>query len=530
MSVTNTFHSSTKGNSIRGKGKLSAVQLHNERGYFSFDYDKNKIFSLIGDVSQLTNSVEDYINSKFQSAIDEYNEKQKRTDRKIKKTPFEYFSDNKNLDIANEIVFQIADKDFWSATRIEKEKVVNGKKHIIKDFPFEVKMIMNDIFLKQAKAYENIYAVYSEDILRKIMKDYGSSKKVISSFTEDEIKLFTKGKGLKKEEKLEYINRFTDEQKEKYERFLSAEATIDFIEKKRIIERIENGDMTIKLTNFTTHYDEWSPHGHGVSVCSVKGFENGLNERVAKSVVLNKWSLEVIQDVMHEIAEKEIAKYPELFTVKLEEKQKGRNYDFSVSSYKMMKHQEELDKLIQELNKLKGSIFETEKEYEDTKYFYQSMERQLKESARRKYNEAKKLTQQIENLIKIKSLTEQNGVISETESIVKEVASVVEMVDDFAFDVMEDEECGGMQVSSLAKDFAWNWQQINDRLFMMLNMLLERIRSMGIFEKLKELNVFDSDILELHERISKAITKADSSENNTNRGNLKIQDDYNIDV
>ncbi len=205
MSITNSFHSSRKNNSIGGKGKLSGVQLHNERGYFSFDYDKNKIFSLIGDVSQLTNSVENYINSKFQSAIDEYNEKQKRADRKITKTPFEYFSDNKNLDIANEIVFQIGDKIFWSATRIEKEKTVNGKKYIIKNFPDEVKMIMNNIFIKQAKAYENIYKTHSKKILERIMKDYSFSKEIISSFTEDEIKLFSKGKGLKKQRKINIL-------------------------------------------------------------------------------------------------------------------------------------------------------------------------------------------------------------------------------------------------------------------------------------------------------------------------------------
>ncbi len=529
MSMTNTFHSSTKGNCIGGKGKLSAVQLHNERGYFSFDYDKNKIFSLIGDVSQLTISVEDYINLNFQSAIDEYNEKQKRSDRKIKKTPFEYFSDNKNLDVANEIVFQIADKEFWSATRIEKEKVVNGKKHIIKDFPDEVKMIMNNIFLKQAKAYENIYKTHSKAILKRIIEDYTFSKDVISSFTEDEIKLFSKGKGLKKEEKLEYINRLTDEQKEKYERFLSAEATIEFIEKKKLIERIENDDMHIKLTNLTTHYDEWSPHAHGVSVCSVKRFENGLNERVAKSVVLNKWSLEVIQDVMHEIAEKEMAKYPELFTAKLEEKQKGRNYDFSVVGYKMMKQQEELDKLIQKLNNLEENILNTEKEHERTKKFYDSMERQIENSVRHKHDEAKRLTQQIENLIKMKSLSEQSEVVSETENLVREVISIAEKVDDFVLDLKEDEEYGGQKSATITKDFMWSWQQINDRLFMMLNMLLERIRSMGIFEKLKELNIFDNDISDLQDRISRATTKSELSDKGVSNIVQQSHDDYDSD-
>ena len=527
MSMTNTFHSSTKGNSIGGKGKLSAVQLHNERGYFSFDYDKNKIFSLIGDVSQLTKSVENYINLNFQSTIDEYNEKQKRADRKIKKTPFEYFSDNKNLDIANEIVFQIADKEFWSATRIEKEKVVNGKKHIIKDFPFEVKMIMNNIFLKQVKAYEDIYKTHSDEILRRIMKDYEFSKEIISSFTEDEFAFFSKGKGLKKAEKLEYINTLTDEQKEKYERFLSAEATIDFVEKKRIIERIKDGNMTIKIINLTSHFDEWSPHGHGVSVCSVKGFENGLNERVAKSVVLNKWSLEVIQDVMHDIAEKEMAKYPELFTVKLEEKQKGRNYDFSVFGYKMMKYQEELDRLIRNLHDLENKITEAEKEHEETKDFYRSMENQIDKSVRKKYNEALNLTNQIEKLTEIKSESEKSEVITEMELIVNKVIDMVKRVNEFTFSVREEEKHGGLQIATLAKDFAWDWQQINESVFTLLKTLLERIKSMVIFEKIKDLNVSDSDILNLQDRISKATYKYDK--NNMFESNEKTQDDYHFD-
>ncbi len=527
MSVTNTFHSSTKGNSIGGKGKLSAVQLHNERGYFSFDYDKNKIFSLIGDVSQLTNSVENYINLNFQSAIDEYNEKQKRADRKIKKTPFEYFSDNKNLDIANEIVFQIADKEFWSATRIEKEKVVNGKKHIIKDFPDEVKMIMNNIFLKQAKAYENIYKTHSKVILKRIIEDYTFSKDVISSFTEDEIELFSKGKGLKKDKKEEYINSLTDEQKEKYERFLSAEATIDFVEKKRIISRIEDGKITIKIINLASHFDEWSPHGHGVSVCSVKGFENGLNERVAKSVVLNRWSLEVIQDVMHDIAEKEMAKYPKLFTAKLEEKQKGRNYDFGVFGYKMMKYQEELDRLIRNLHDLENKITEAEKEHEETKDFYRSMENQIDKSVRKKYNEALNLTNQIEKLTEIKSESEKSEVITEMELIVNKVIDMVKRVNEFTFSVREEEKHGGLQIATLAKDFAWDWQQINESVFTLLKTLLEQIKSMVIFEKIKDLNVSDCDILNLQDRISKATSEYDK--NKIFESDKKPKDDFRFD-
>ena len=300
--------------------------------------------------------------------------------------------------------------------------------------------------------------------------------------------------------------------------FLTIRGTID----PRTLAKI-----TIKIINLASHFDEWSPHGHGVSVCSVKGFENGLNERVAKSVVLNKWSLEVIQDVMHEIAEKEMAKYPELFTAKLEEKQKGRNYDFSVSSYKMMKYQEELDKLIQKLNNLKDNIFETEKEFETTKSFYESMEKQIEKSVYKKHAEAEKLTEQISKLIKIKSLSEQCEAIADVELLVKEVINIAEKVDEFAYDLKEDEEMGGLQIVSISKDFVWYWQQFGDRLLMMLNTLLERIRSVAIFERIKELDIFESDVSGLQDRILKATSKFDK--NNMFESNEKTQDDYHFD-
>ena len=49
------------------------------------------------------------------------------------------------------------------------------------------------------------------------------------------------------------------------------------------------------------------------------------------------------------------------------------------------------------------------------------MERQIEESVRKKHNEAKDLTRQIGELIKIKSQSEQIEAVSETENLVKEV-------------------------------------------------------------------------------------------------------------
>ncbi len=340
MAMTNSFHSSGKGHAIGGSGKLSSVQRHNERGYFSFEYDATKIHSLIGDVSNIVHDVKNYINEKFQPAVDEYNEHQKRNDRKITKSPYQYFCNNKKLDIANETIFQLGDKNFWAATRIEREITRNGKTFTLKDFPPEVKKIMDDIFLKQAIAYENIYETHGEEIKNRILQDYSYSKKTMAEFSDDELVSFGKLYKMKEKQREPHLKKLSEEQLEKFARYMAAANTIDFVEDKRLLERIMSGAMTINLINLTSHFDEFSPHAHGISVCSVKGYESGLNERVAKAVVLNKWALSVIQDRMHEIAEEEMAKHPDLFTVPLEAKLPGRNYDYYVAEYKTKKERE----------------------------------------------------------------------------------------------------------------------------------------------------------------------------------------------
>ena len=344
MGMTNSFHTSTKGHAIGGAGKLASVQRHNDRGYFSFEYDSNKIHNLIGDSGKIVADVQTYINTKFQAAIDEYNEKQPRKDRLIEKTPYQYFCDNKKLDIANEAVFQIGDKDFWAATRRERRIERNGKKYTLKDQPDRVKDIMDDIFMKQAQAYENIYETHGDEITKRIRQEYERSCRTMEGIDVSERMRFSILADMKEKEREPELKTFSDEELERFGLFMQAKTAIDFIDEKRLIERIESGAMTIKMINLTAHYDEWSPHAHGVSVCSVRGYESGLNERVAKSVVLNKYTLSVLQDVLHKVAEQEMAKHPELFSVELEEKQEGRQY-YEVSAYKAMKEKEKLKEL-----------------------------------------------------------------------------------------------------------------------------------------------------------------------------------------
>ena len=63
--------------------------------------------------------------------IEKYNKKQRRKDRKIDTTAAEYFSEQKKLDIANEMIFQLGDKEFWDNWREDEVFITRKGKEII---------------------------------------------------------------------------------------------------------------------------------------------------------------------------------------------------------------------------------------------------------------------------------------------------------------------------------------------------------------------------------------------------------------
>lgn len=377
MAISNSYHTSAKAHAITSASKLSSVQKHNARGYFAWDYDSRKIHNLIGSASSLSQDTKDYINQKFASSIEEYNAKQRQKCRRITATAFEYFEMNKSTDIANETILQIGDMDFWEQYRIEKEVKRNRKTYVIKSYPEEIKEVMDRIFRLQAEAYEQIYKTHGHIILKKIMERKESAEAYIQSIDPD---LRWKYEQLflqpKKREGLLKSMQLSDRELEGYEMYFRAKSDLSAIEKKKLIERTSSGGMEIKLINLVAHYDEWSPHSHAISVCSTSGYSRGLNQRVAKSVVLNKWSLEVIQDRMREIAMEEMAKHPDLFPdLQWEEKGQGRNKDYRKEKYIRMQqrklqedHQKinlEIKQKETELSQLKTEVVDLQEQKKD---------------------------------------------------------------------------------------------------------------------------------------------------------------------
>jgi len=355
--ISNSFHSSSGAHSISDTAKLAKVQSHNDRGYFSWEYDQSKIHHLIGDNNSLVDDVKNYINEKFQKEIDASNERQKQACRRIKTDAYTHFCENKKLDIANEIIFQVADKDYWSRFRMEKIITKNNKKYVLKSYPEAVKTVMDEIFKKQAYAYEHIYETHKQVILNKILEAYSSAEQVLNTMDPDKKERYEKIAKTKPKERKPLLNALKEHEREEYVAFFDAYETKTSIDKKNLIDRIEADALEIKLLGMTGHYDEWSPHAHGISVCSASGYKTGLNSRVAKSVVLNKYALEVIQDRMREIAKEEMDKHPEIFAeAELANKGKGRNYDYDTEQWIRMKQTE----LVEQVTELTGKVQEAE--------------------------------------------------------------------------------------------------------------------------------------------------------------------------
>ena len=110
IGISFTAHISNKKSAITNKKKLGAVAKHNLRKYRSSDYSIDNVRILCG-TDNLFNDVKKVYKDEFKTAVDEYNNRQKREDRRIDNY-FEHVS-NKDQDMAVEMIIQLGDKEFW---------------------------------------------------------------------------------------------------------------------------------------------------------------------------------------------------------------------------------------------------------------------------------------------------------------------------------------------------------------------------------------------------------------------------------
>lgn len=349
--ISTTMHSSSKSHAIKGKSELKKVAKHNDRGYLSNSYDKDKIQSVIGDSATMESDTINFIDRQFEPTIKEYDEQQKRKDRKIGMLASDYFAAKKRTDLAVEQILQVADKDFWKKWRSDQTRTSQrtGKKYSTHTFDQSIIEPMNQLFREMALVIENLYGEENtrERILSKIFEAKEQAMAFVNSIPEVKRKRFDSILKLKKEEKQNAIHSLSKEDQETITEYNEAKAELKLIKDKQLIERTQNGQMHFKIINVTAHYDEWSPHAHMVGVAWADAYKNGPESQISKSVYLNKYALIVAQERIHELVEEKLKtlEYQKIFEgEELKPKEKGRNQDFTRSQIAAIKETEKVIK------------------------------------------------------------------------------------------------------------------------------------------------------------------------------------------
>ena len=191
--ISYTAHVSNKKSAITSKSKLTAVAKHNLRKYKSSDYSKDNIVIVYG-TSNLIDDVKTVYHKEFDEALEEYNKKQTRPDRRIEDY-FEHVA-GKEQDMAVEIIIQIGDREFWKEYDDMKSyiklsyEIILGE--LIKRLPQFV--VANAVVhLDEDSPHMHIVGVpvadgYKKGLSKQVSKRKVFTKEVLSQVLQDELR------------------------------------------------------------------------------------------------------------------------------------------------------------------------------------------------------------------------------------------------------------------------------------------------------------------------------------------------------
>lgn len=171
-------HLSRKNSAINSKAKLAGVAKHNLRKYRSNNYDKENIVILCG-TDKLVQDVKKVYMEQFSEAVEEYNKKQTREERKI----HDYFEKTakSNKDMAVELIFQIGDKEFWDKNPDKRRRMDLAFKEILEllqKFSSNLVVANAVIHYDEASPHMHVVAVPVAGGFKKGMSKQVSKRKV----------------------------------------------------------------------------------------------------------------------------------------------------------------------------------------------------------------------------------------------------------------------------------------------------------------------------------------------------------------
>lgn len=213
--ISYTAHVSNKKSAITSKSKLAVVAKHNLRKYKSSDYSKDNICIIYG-TSNLIDDVKTVYHKEFDEALEEYNKKQTRQDRKIEDY-FEHVA-GKEQDMAVEIIIQIGDREFWKQfddmksymklsyqiildelrKRLPQFVVANAVVHLDEDSPHMhiVGVPVADGYKKGLSKQVSKRKVFTKDVLSRVLQDElrEVANKEVNDWFGEQIKEKSKGR------------------------------------------------------------------------------------------------------------------------------------------------------------------------------------------------------------------------------------------------------------------------------------------------------------------------------------------------
>lgn len=317
-----SLHISSKSHSIKDSKSLSSVFNHNYRKYQNQkQYDRNNVIELLPNNCKTAKEFREKFNQCFSNEVAEYNAKQKRDDRKI----IDYFQtceNEKNKDVAVEIILQVADKDYWE-NNADKREIM---KEVFKEQIETLKVALPGFYLTNAtlhldekSPHLHIVGIPISNDFSRGMKRQCSKRKIFTKerltnlqdtmrknaeelmqkYVDKDFKIDEKSEGrnydyslkeitrIKKDKTLikkaaeEIKNEIREEITNKYRKKVRAEVLESKEERRKIIEEIKSNPELIKKV------------------------ENSLNKELQNKVIEQlKTKHEIIEKAVSEVAEK----------------------------------------------------------------------------------------------------------------------------------------------------------------------------------------------------------------------------------
>lgn len=180
-----SLHISNGKHAITTKSKLQQSLKHNLRSYKSEHYSKDNIVVIHGqETAHLAyKDCDDFYRDKFALALQRYNNKQTRDDRKIA-CYLDHISDKKNQDIAVEIIIQVGSKDDWEFIPKERQKLMtvfyeNQLKKLGEQLP-DFKILSAVVHYDEASPHMQIIGVPIKDGCKRGLEKQVSKRSVFT--------------------------------------------------------------------------------------------------------------------------------------------------------------------------------------------------------------------------------------------------------------------------------------------------------------------------------------------------------------